>query len=180
MKLKTLYLAIPMITALNLALSAQTNEDSNRNIIWMDAPAATWNEALPIGNGRLGAMVFGGVNEEHIQLNEESIWSRTGQLVDKNVQKELPKVRKLIFDEKFTEAQKIITDKFLNKRPESGSNAYQTMGDLHIAFDGLGNVKNYKRELDLNHALATVSFQSQIKNKGLVNFKRQYFSSAPD
>jgi len=180
MKLKTLYLAIPMFVALNFAAFAQPTEDKNQNIIWMNTPAATWNEALPIGNGRLGAMIFGGVSEEHLQLNEESIWSKTGHLIDKNVQKELPKVRQMIFDEKFTEAQKLITDKFFNKRPASGSNAYQTMGDLHITFEGLGNVRNYRRELDLNRALATVSFQSKVKNKGFVTFKRQYFSSAPD
>jgi len=182
MRIKSLYI-IALLLFLTLRVQA-----ANDNKIWFDHPSTDWNEALPIGNGRLGAMIFGGVNEERIQLNEESIWSKKGQLFDQvEAKKYLPQVRQLIFDEKFQEAEKIIVDKFLNARLPTGSNTYQTMGDLHISFNEITGVSNYRKELDIENATARVSFVSKVKQqteKGrrlkVTSYKREYFSSAVD
>ena len=98
--------------------------------LWFRQPAANWNEALPVGNGRLGAMVFGGVENERLQLNEETVWSKGGMLVDKKDGfKAIPKIRKLLFEGMYTEAEKMCLDHLMTDRLESGTNSYQTLGD---------------------------------------------------
>ncbi len=144
--------------------------------LWYSAPANKWDEALPIGNGRLGAMVFGGVENERIQLNEESVW--TGAPVKRanpEALKNLDNVRELLFEGKYAEGDRLAQEKIMGTRLRSGAHTYQTLGDLHLQFAGLENISNYKRSLDLRTAVASTEFES-----GGVKYKREIFSSAPD
>lgn len=149
---------------------------SQEDSIWFSQPANTWNEAIPIGNGRLGAMVFGGVETERLQLNEETIWSHGGMPIDKkDAAKKLPEIRKLLFAGKYVEAEKMCKKYLMTDRLPSGTNSYQTLGDLKINFHNIRTYQNYCRKLLLNKAIAVSSFQS-----GKVNYKRTVFSSAAD
>jgi alpha-L-fucosidase 2 len=135
--------------------------------LWYDEPAAKWVEALPVGNGRLGAMVFGRTASEIIQLNEETIWA--GQ-PNRNINPEalaaLPEIRRLMFEgepprqkaqaEKFRKAQRLIDEKVI-PRTNQGM-AYQPAGDLHLAFAGHENPDSYRRELDISSAVATTRY----------------------
>ena len=144
--------------------------------LWYDKPAEKWVEALPVGNGRLGAMVFGGTETERIQLNEESVWSggaikRTNPEAFEN----LDEVRQLLFDKKYAEGDKLAQDKIMGTRIDGGLHTYQTLGDLHFQFDKLGDVSNYKRTLDLRIAVTTSEFEA-----GGVKYRREVFASAPN
>src|SRR6185295_9452987 len=123
--------------------------------LWYQQPAKNWNEALPVGNGRLGAMVFGGALSERLQLNEDSLWSGAPQDADNPEALEaLPKIRLLLFEGKYSEAQQMANHALICKgvgssRGRGGRAAYgsyQTLGDLTIEFDGATNVANYRRE----------------------------------
>jgi len=154
----------------------QFNKDNL--IIWLAEPAKTWEHAFPIGNGRLGAMIFGKPFEERIQLNEESVWA--GRQIDFHnpLSKEgLKEVRKLLFANKFAEAEKIALKKIMGKRPENEIHSYQTLGDLYINFERprYANIKNYKRILDIENAIAKVEYELNG-----IHFKREIFSSAID
>ena len=141
--------------------------------LWYDAPAADWNEALPVGNGRLGAMVFGGTSKERIQLNEESVWCRQGSYVDSDGTEALPQVRQLLFDGKYKEAQDLAVEKLLQKRMPGGTNAYQTLGDIIITYDDSSEVTAYRRSLRLDSALVRVNYTKSGKD-----YRREVFSSA--
>lgn len=144
--------------------------------LWYQQPAKVWTEALPIGNGSLGAMVFGGTEQDRLQLNEESVWSHQGEYLDKKGgYKSIKKIRKLLFEGKYAEGQKLAKDALMADRLPSGTNAYQTLGDLNFTYSGLENVRNYRRELLLDSALVRVSFQA-----GPVTHTRTWFSSAVD
>ena len=144
--------------------------------LWYRQPAQIWDEALPIGNGRLGAMVFGGVITERLQLNEESIWSKGDEYKDKpGGYKYVKKIRSLLFQGKYLEAETMAKEKLMTERLPSGTNTYQTLGDLHIKFEGVDNYKNYYRDLDLNRAMATTRFTSEN-----VQHQRTVFSTAKD
>lgn len=149
--------------------------DTNR--LWYDQPAADWNEALPIGNGRLGAMIFGEILHEQIQLNEDSVWS--GGFVDRNnpdCLENLPKVRELIFDGKVGEAEKLMRCA-MTGMPES-MRTYETLCDMHIDFDypaGDCAPTDYTRALDLSTAMSTIGY-----TLGAVAFSRELFCSAPE
>ncbi len=150
----------------------EMNNQQNPLVLWYGQPAATWTEALPIGNGRLGGMVYGGVSGERIQLNEDTLWSGTPK--DKNNYEAinyLEQARKLIFEEKYLEAEKLIESHMVGTWTES----YEPLGDLNLAFKGVENYKDYRRELDLTTATITTTFESE----GRV-FTRQAFTSAPD
>ena len=143
--------------------------------LWFAQPTATWNEALPVGNGRLGAMVFGGVHLERLQLNEESVWTgNRSDFVNPQARAALPEVRKLLFAGQYAEAQKVAQEKMMGDK-KVGSN-YQTLGDLHLDFGSAGKVySDYRRELDLETALVRVSYRL---DKTL--YTREIFASAPD
>lgn len=153
--------------------------------IWHPQPATDWNEATPIGNGRLGAMVFGGVNAERLQLNEDSLWSGAPEDADNPAALEaLPQIRQLLFEGKYAEAQNIANGKLICRGAGSGRGrgskipygSYEMLGDLKLLFEhGTNAPLNYRRTLDLNTALATVSYEV-----GGVRFEREYLSSAPD
>lgn len=142
--------------------------------LWYRKPAADWYSALPIGNGRLGAMNFGGVEGERLQLNEDTLW--TGGPYDPNNPEALaalPEVRKLIFDGRYQEAAKLINAKMMAKPLKQM--AYQTVGDLRLAFPEVERVSNYRRELDISNAVARVSYRI-----GDTTYRREMFASAPD
>lgn len=154
----------------------QKNPDYSALKLWYDKPAESWNQALPIGNGRLGAMVFGGVEKERIQLNEESIW--TGSPVERanpEAKKNLNKVRKLLFGGKYAEADKLAQEKIMGTRLERGVHTYQTLGNLYFEFKNHKKFSNYNRELDLDRAKVNISYKI-----GKILYKREIFSSAPD
>ena len=144
--------------------------------LWYRQPAEEWVEALAIGNGRLGAMVFGGVQRERLQLNEDSLWA--GHPVDRDnpdAIKYLDEARQLLFDGKYVEGQKLIQEKIMGLRLDGGINTYQTLGDLELSFQGHEGATHYRRELDLDTAIAIVSYRV-----GDATFTREVFSSAPD
>ncbi|WP_114781896.1 glycoside hydrolase family 95 protein [Botryobacter ruber] len=153
---------------------AQSKKQDATLKLWYDSPAENWNEALPIGNGRLGAMVFGQPGAEQLQLNEETVWSGGP---NSNITAEsgaaVPELRKLLFEGKFLEAQALADVEMMPKK-NSGM-VYQTVGDLFLKFDGHENAKNYYRDLNIEKAVATVSYQVDG-----VNYKREIFSSFPD
>lgn len=141
--------------------------------LWYNEPAKDWNAALPIGNGNLGGMVFGGVEAEHIQLNEDTIWYNG--LRDRNnpdALKYLPQIRKLLMEGKLTEAEK------LSLMAQSGTpdtqGHYEPLGDLHIYFDNHSKkIKEYKRELDIEKAVVTIKYIVDD-----ISYKREIFTSA--
>lgn len=137
-------------------------------------PAREWTEALPIGNGRLGAMVFGGVAQEHLQLNEDTLWAGGPYIPDNtNALGALPEVRQLIFDGKYDAADKLISQKVM-ARP-LGQMQYETVGSLFLDFPTNKTPENYQRDLNLDTAVATVSYTSDG-----TTFKREIFSSPVD
>ncbi len=142
--------------------------------LWYRRPATVWTEALPIGNGRLGAMIFGGIEGERIQLNEDTLWG--GSPYDPSnpeALQALPEVRKLVFEGKYKEAEALIQAKMMSKPLKQMP--YQTIGDLRLAFPSVNEVSDYRRELDLNSAISTVNY----KTDG-VEFKREIFATAVD
>ena len=146
----------------------------NSYTLWYHQPAENWNEALPIGNGRLGAMLFGNPAEGHIQLNEETVWSGgPNNNVKSGMRKSIPVIRKLLFEKKYQEAQELANE-MMKDKPNNGM-AYQPVGDLLINFPGHENFHDYKRTLDISKAVASVRYKI-----GDVDFKREIFSSFPD
>ncbi|MGQ1891663.1 glycoside hydrolase family 95 protein [Thermophagus sp. OGC60D27] len=155
------------------ACNKDTAQESDLKL-WYDKPAKVWNEALPIGNGRLGAMVFGDPANEKIQLNEETFWSGGPSRNDNPKALEaLPKVRELIFEGKYHEAEKMVNENMVAEQLHGSM--YQTIGNLNLSFDGHENYTNYYRELDIENAL----FSTTYTVNG-VNFKREVFASFPD
>ena len=144
--------------------------------MWYRQPAQEWVEALPIGNGWLGAMIFGGIQQERIQLNEDSLWSGKPTERDKpDAAEYLDEARRLIFDGKYAEAQKLVQEKIMGIRLEKGVSTYQTLGDLELSFQGHQAASDYRRELDLDSATAKVSYRVDD-----AAFTREVFSSAVD
>lgn len=144
--------------------------------LWYRAPANEWIYALPIGNGRLGAMVYGGVNREYLQLNEDSLWS--GQPIERDnptALETLPRARQLLFDHKYIEAQDLIEEKFMGTRIEKGLHTYQTLGDLVLTFPENQQVSDYRRDLNLDNAVASVRYTADG-----VTYTREVFSSPVD
>jgi alpha-L-fucosidase 2 len=137
-----------------VSLSMQAREYK----LWYDKPAAVWTEALPLGNGRLGAMVFGTPGVEQIQLNEETIWAgRPNNNANPDALEYIPKVRELVFAGKYLEAQNLATEKVMAKT-NSGM-PYQTFGDLRISFPGHTRYTDYYRELSLDSARTVVRYK---------------------
>ncbi len=146
---------------------------ASEHILWYEQPGENWVEALPVGNGRLGAMVFGGIDSEHIQLNENTIWSGKKNNFDHvGAYKHLPKVRQLLFEGKYAEAKKIVNNEFYGERPLY---YYQPLGDIYLKFRTGDNETNNRWTLDRNNAVATVSYSSED-----ADFTRQVFASYPD
>src|SRR4051812_38654764 len=138
-----------------------------------DRPAARWVEALPLGNGRLGAMVFGGVEAEHLQLNEDTLYSGEppADLRSIDITKSLDQVVALIRAGKNAEADTYVAKNWLGRNQQ----CYQPLGDLHLEMAGTGASTAYRRWLDLGTATAGVTYQ-----RGGVTFTREIFASQPD
>lgn len=173
-------LSIGVIVLVALTASAQSvaleNDDATFSTyrLHFDAPAPDWNRALPVGNGRIGAMVFGGVEQERIQFNEETLWS--GGPYDPVVEgahEGLPEIRRLLFAGDYNKAHDVFGRTMMGKPFEMMK--YQPMGNILIHFEGLGEVENYKRELDLDTGIVTTTFQSNG-----VTYKREVFVTAVD
>ena len=144
------------------------------NVLWYTQPAKQWVEALPIGNGRLGAMVYGNPSREIIQLNESSVWGGQPYRNDNPSAKEaLPKVRQLIFEGKYKEAQDLVNKKFISRN--SQGMPYQTVGNLYLLFPGHENFTNYYRELNIETAVTSTRYDVDG-----VTYTREVFSSFPD
>lgn len=155
--------------------------------LWYRAPAAHFTEALPLGNGRLGALVFGGTRSERLILNEQSLWSGSPQEANRpDAARSLPEIRRLLLEGRNREAQELLTRAFTCLGPGSGRGSganipygsYQVLGDLRLTFPDVGDVgtaSDYRRELDLTTAAAKVSFVS-----GGVRHVREVVVSAVD
>lgn len=162
--------------------------------LWYDKPVisatsekdsdAEWIKALPVGNGFLGAMIFGGVNREIIQLNEKTLWS--GSPADNNnpvAAESLGKIRQLLFEKKYREANEMTSITQVCKGVGSGSGSgskvsygsYQTLGDLLLDFGKSSSYSNYKRELDLNRGVVKISYHQDG-----IGYQREIFVSYPD
>jgi alpha-L-fucosidase 2 len=173
----TLLLAAIVVAA---TLAAQADRSSSAGpepgnlTLWYRQPAAEWVEALPVGNGRLGAMVFGGVGTERIQLNEDTVWSG-GVMPDlpPSISRELPAIRQLLFEGNFAEGEARARHTILAVGDTGGS--YQTLGDLVIDTETSGEASNYRRSLDLDSGIAGTTFEL-----GGVTFRREVLASAPD
>jgi alpha-L-fucosidase 2 len=144
--------------------------------LWYTQPADKWIKALPVGNGRLGAMIFGQPQKERLQLNDVTVWSGNPQpdADRKDAYKSLPELRRLIREGQYDQAEKFANQNFNGPAPYNAS--YQTLGDLNFEFQlPAGEVTDYRRSLDIAQAVAKVEFKA-----GDIKFEREIFSSAPD
>jgi alpha-L-fucosidase 2 len=170
----TLKLGAAFLGSLGAADAAPVRAAPSDLTLWYNQPAAEWTEALPIGNGRLGAMIFGGPNEERVQLNESTLWAGSPyQPAHKGAAKHLGEARKLLFEGKYANAEAFI-DKEMMAEPIRQL-SYQTIGNLLITDDWAGPALAYRRSLDLARAVARVEF---VRDRGA--FVREYFASAVD
>ena len=146
---------------------------SQEMVLWYRQPATAWLEAMPLGNGMIGAMVFGGVSQERIALNESSFWSgRPHNYDDPHAFQYFGQIRDLVFAGKFQEAESLVNDRFYGI--PKAQEAYQPIGDLVLSF-GDADVTDYRRELDMETGVATISYRLDD-----VTFTRQAFVSWPD
>lgn len=142
--------------------------------LWYDQPAHVWTEALPLGNGRLGAMLYGNPAAEQLQLNEETIWAgRPNNNPSPEAREWLPKIRELVLAGKYKEAQDLCTAHVKSKTNQGMP--YQPFGDLRLNFPGHTRYTNYYRELSLDSARAVVRYEVDG-----VRFQRETFTSFPD
>jgi alpha-L-fucosidase 2 len=164
-----------LATALAIVAACSAPETDNDLKLWYDEPASQWVEALPVGNGRLGAMVFGGTASERIQLNEETVWAgQPNSNANPNVEPgALEEIRQLIFEGKYRAAQDMVDRKIFF--PTNHGMSYQTVGDLLLDFPGHEEATAYCRGLDIANALSSVSYEV-----GGVQYFREVFSSLAD
>lgn len=161
--------------AVGSRVSAAAQSEAPHDLrLWYTRPAETWTEALPLGNGRLGAMIFGGVARERLQLNEDTLYAG-GPYDPSNPEAlaALPRVRELINAGRYGEAQALADEKLMGRPLRMPS--YQTVGDLILTFGASSLATGYRRELDLDGALSTVQFVQDG-----VTFTRETFASAED
>ena len=162
------------LTVSAFVLAACTDLSGRELKLWYDEPASVWVEALPVGNGRMGAMIFGSPSREHLQLNEETIWSGgpwTGEHRDVSVA--IDSIRALVFNGQYRRAQELAEREVYHK--SSHGMAYQPLGDLYIDFPGHEDFSDYNRELDISRAVSTTSY-----SVGNVRYIRETFASLAD
>src|SRR5579871_3177346 len=171
--------ALSQRAAFAASLPSTPQDDDTPYKLFFNQPATQWSDSLPVGNGRLGACVFGNPSRERIQLNEDSIWD--GEHRDRNNPKAgeaVPKIRELLFAGKVAEAEALALSDMMSiprRMP-----CYQTLGDLHLDFTPSGltpetNLEDYRLELNLDTGIATTTFT----HNG-TRYTREVFSSAPD
>ncbi|GAA1550555.1 glycoside hydrolase family 95 protein [Kribbella sancticallisti] len=162
-------------TAGTAAPTDSTGSDTNPLKLWYNQPGTEWLQALAIGNGRLGAMVYGGTATERLQLNEDSVWAGGPHQYDDPAGREvLPEIRRLIAEEKYLDAQNLADEHFMGRPTEQMQ--YQPVGDLELTFPGISatGVSAYRRELDLTTATTSVSYVADG-----VRYTRETFVSHP-
>jgi len=178
----------------------------SREVLWYTTPAAVWDHALPVGNGRLGAMVFGGANaganngdlqaspknallldgsqtsgaDEHLQLNETSLWrGNRGDRLNPRAQEAVPQIRKLLLDSKGLDGAKISAAEKMAQQDmigiPSGMPGYSTLGDLYLRSSKHGAISDYRRQLDLGTGVVRVTYTMDG-----VGYTREVYASAPD
>jgi len=164
---------IPLITIL-LLLSCQSEEKKKELFLWYEQPAEKWEEALPIGNGTIGAMIFGGTDIEQLSLNENTLYSGEPSVVFKDIKitpKTFDQVVRLLKEHKYVEANLIVSKNWLGRLHQY----YQPFGDLFIENNKSGDISSYKRDLNLSDATATT-----VYTQNGVRYKREVFASHPD
>lgn len=148
--------------------------ESQDTVLWYREPARQWLEALPLGNGRLGAMIFGGTDQEKLQLNEGTLWAGgPHDYTNPEALAALPEIRRLTIADEWKQAQDLANAKFMS-RP-LGQLPYQTVGNLTLDFGGTNEATDYRRELDLDSAITRTSY-----SQSGVRYTREAFASAPD
>lgn len=165
----TLYLFISFIFYLPIVIANPGN-----NVLWYESPATNWNEALPIGNGFIGAMVFGGVDRECIQLNECTLYSGepSSRIQSVNIQPQYQEVVELLKKGEYVRAEEIMSKHWQGRLPQS----YMPLGNLYLEFNHTEkDITNYKRSLDLENAISTTSYQLNG-----TTYTREIFASNPD
>lgn len=162
-----------LLTLVSTAITASAaNAPAGDNILWYDRPAEKWEQALPIGNGHLGAMVFGGTSKERIQFNEHTVWTgKPHDYAHKGAAKFLPEIRNLLLAGKQKEAEDLAGREFMSQ--PLGQKAYQPCGDLLLESPET-NASNHRRWLDLDSGIATTEWTSEG-----VTFRRETFASHP-
>ncbi len=181
---------ILMLLVVNTFVSSAELSGDSSLILWYETPAGHFTQSLPLGNGRLGMMVFGGVEKDRIVLNEESVWS--GSPSDDNrhdAHEQLPNIRRLLQQGKNDEAERIVNQTFTCKGEGSGHGkgadvpfgCYQVLGNLSIEFETNPNsATNYHRRLDLSTALADVRYRSDgVNYHRLDSCMRRAYASSP-
>lgn len=170
MKLKQ-KISILLLIIIIFGCKTETQEYDTK--LWYDKPATDWYEALPIGNGTLGAMVYGGIQIEQLQLNENTLYSdEPGQRHLKiDIREKLEIVKALIKEGKLDEVNKIVEDEWIGRAQP----CYQPFGNLFIKFEHDVNIQNYKRELDISEAICRTSYTIDK-----INYQRETFASFPD
>ncbi len=171
------FLSMPVISTaqdMNVSDRIDKQQFSPASFMWYSKPAAQWDEALPVGNGRLGAMVYGKANDEIIQLNEDTYWSGGPySTVVKGGYKDLPAIRQMVFDGKLLEAHNLFGRSLMGYPVEQQK--YQSLANLHLSFSKKDSVTGYKRWINLEDATTGVAFSMNG-----VNYQREVFSSEPD
>ncbi|MBO4603088.1 MAG: glycoside hydrolase family 95 protein, partial [Salinivirgaceae bacterium] len=153
--------------------SCGNKADNEELKLWYSQPAKAWTEALPVGNSHQGGMVFGGTGHEEIQLNDETFWAGGPHTnIPEKANAALPKVRKLIFDGKFAEAQDVVNQNFFTGQNGMG---YLTLGSLFIDMPDIQDVSNYYRDLNISNATATTRFSANE-----TTYTRKVFASLTD
>jgi len=170
-RMKRIIFLLSLVVAVEVTQVASASQPLQ---LWYRQPATEWVEALPVGNGRIGAMVFGGPAEERIQFNEHTLW--IGEPRDYSrpaASNHLGTIRQLLFDGKQKEAEQLAMREFMSVPLRQMP--YQPFADLRLQFPGHTNVIEYRRELNLNTAVARTSYRV-----GAIRFERETFASAPD
>ncbi|MBO9612893.1 MAG: glycoside hydrolase family 95 protein [Dyadobacter sp.] len=164
---------IQTVTFLTLIIFQCRAQNSVQSKLWYKQPAKQWEEALPIGNGALAAMIFGGVETDQIQFNEETLW--TGEprsYAHKGASAYLGEIRRMLHEGKQKEAEQLANEQFMSQPMRQM--AYQAFGDVYVDFPGHAQHSTYARELDLHSAIVKSSYQS-----GGVRYTREAFASYP-
>ncbi|HUS86429.1 MAG TPA: glycoside hydrolase family 95 protein [Bacteroidales bacterium] len=157
----------------NIPALIEKGEFDPSSLLWYNKPADAWEEALPVGNGRIGAMVFGKTEEERIQFNEETYWSGGPySTVVEGGHTILPEIQRLVFEEKFLEAHNLFGRHLMGYPVEQQK--YQCLANLHIFLEDRGEITNYKRWLDLESGIAGVEYSASG-----IKYSREVFASAP-
>src|SRR5690349_9332352 len=158
-----------------LVVTVSFSQNKSALKLWYNKPAGkTWENALPIGNGRLGAMVYGNVEKETIQLNEHTLWSGSPNRNDNPLSLDsLPLIQQLIFEGKQKDAERLANKVIVSKK--SHGQMFQPLGSLQLAFEGHETYRNYHRELDIEKAVTKTSYTVNG-----VTYTREALASFPD